>query len=112
MFPPDATLKKGESYKIKTKLIMRDAISAPEFDNGAATILLSNMNTEAARERLIEEYRKGGGVSCLLQYASNSRLILTLSVFDRNGDTLFFIGPKQIALDIPVVKKPRKKVKK
>jgi len=112
MFTPDATLLKGDSFTLNSKLVMRSAITAPEFDNGAATILLANLHTEAAKERLIEEYRQGGGVSCMLHYTNGGRLVLTLTVNDRNGDTLFFVGPKEIALGAPIVKKPIKKKRK
>jgi len=112
MFPPDATLSRGDSFTLKLKAVDLNVTGERFSENQTSTLLMDKTLTEAAKERLVEEYRQGGGMSCLLQHASNNRLILTLSVFDRNGDTLFFIGPKQIALDIPVVKKPRKKVKK
>lgn len=112
MFPPDATLKKGEGFTLKLKAVDLNVTGGRYSPSQNSTLLMDKTLTEAARERLIEEYRQGGGVNCLLQYAGPGRLILTLTTVDRNGDTLFFIGPKQIALVDPITPKaPRKKRK-
>ena len=108
MFPPDAILRKGESFSLNLKAIGMEVRGIDHLSgNGQCMTLLMNKTiTEAVKERLLEEYRQGGGVNCQLQYASSGRVILSLTIVDRNGDTLIFTGPKQIELGDPAIPNP------